>query len=242
MSYLLEALKKQEAEENPDAAVALSLVTQRQRRQRRLSLLLWAALTVNVCVLAALLLWPGGLSRWLGESAAQLTAAGSGNDAAPEAAPAGARAAAPAAAAEATGSAMAAAEPTPTSASADGAATVPAAAVATTDAPAAAKPTVPQPAISPAQAKPETARIDTTPVSLDALPASVRARFPGIVFSTHIYADDRDLRAVVANGRRLSEGDRLGEVGVSEITETGVILTFEDYQIAVPVVGFWDTP
>ena len=232
MSYLLEALKKQEAEENPDAAVALSLVTQRQRRQRRLSLLLWAALTVNVCVLAALLFWPGGLPLWLGESAPQLTGAGSGSDAAPAAADA----------AEATGSAMAAAQPAPISASADGMATVPPAAVDTAAATPAAKPTVPQPSISPAQAEPETARIDATPVSLDALPASVRARFPGIVFSTHIYADDRDLRAVVANGRRLSEGDRLGEVGVSEITETGVILTFEDYRIAVPVVGFWDTP
>ena len=47
---------------------------------------------------------------------------------------------------------------------------------------------------------------------------------------------------MVANGQRLAEGDRLGAVRVSRITETGVILDFEDYLISVPVVGFWDTP
>jgi hypothetical protein len=77
-------------------------------------------------------------------------------------------------------------------------------------------------------------------VRLDRLPAEVRRRFPGLAFSTHVYAEDRDLRAVVANGKRLTEGDSLRGVTVDEITATGVILAFDDYLIEVPVIGSWE--
>lgn len=77
-------------------------------------------------------------------------------------------------------------------------------------------------------------------VTLRNLPETVRARLPGLAFSTHVYAEDADLRAVVANGRRLVEGDRLSGVGIHAITETGVVLTFENYLIEVPVFTDWD--
>lgn len=212
MSYVLEALKKREAEENPDAAVAFSLNTQQARRHRALAALLWAALVVNVVVLTGLVVWP----RLVQEERA-------GNRFRPAVEP-------PALPAEerlqptrdATTPRAMPAQPPPSAASAGGAAATPA------QTPAMVLPARPRPAPS--------------PVSLDELPGSVRERLPGIVFSTHIYAEDQDLRAVVANGQRLAEGDRLGKVTISEITETGVLLTFEDYLIAVPVVGFWETP
>ena len=77
-------------------------------------------------------------------------------------------------------------------------------------------------------------------MQLDRLPADVRSRLPGLAFSTHVYAEDRDLRAVVANGRRLTEGDSLRGVTVNEITETGVVLAFDGYLVEVPVVVSWD--
>jgi general secretion pathway protein B len=73
------------------------------------------------------------------------------------------------------------------------------------------------------------------------LPSAARARFPGIVFSTHIYAEDADLRAIVANGQRLREGERVRGLRIREITETGVVLAFEDYLVEVPIVTDWDT-
>jgi hypothetical protein len=79
-----------------------------------------------------------------------------------------------------------------------------------------------------------------TRIALRDLPAPVRARLPGLAFSTHIYAEDADLRAVVANGQRLTEGDRIHEVGIHEITEFGVVLAFERYLIEVPVFTDWE--
>ena len=47
------------------------------------------------------------------------------------------------------------------------------------------------------------------------------------------------LRAVVANGTRLQEGDRLNDVTVEEITEDGVIVAFENYLVEIPVIESW---
>jgi hypothetical protein len=92
-------------------------------------------------------------------------------------------------------------------------------------------------------APPATPSVPAAPrrVALRDLPESARARLPGLAFSTHVYADDADLRAVVANGRRLAEGDRIQGVVIDEITETGVVLGFERYLIEVPVFTDWDT-
>jgi hypothetical protein len=79
-----------------------------------------------------------------------------------------------------------------------------------------------------------------TRVALRDLPEAVRSRLPGLAFSTHVYADDADLRAVIANGQRLVEGGRIHGVGIHEITETGVVLAFENYLIDVPVFTDWD--
>lgn len=75
--------------------------------------------------------------------------------------------------------------------------------------------------------------------SLERLPASTRARFPGLAFSTHIYADDPSLRAVVVNGRRLTEGDATAGATLEHVTATGVVMEFENYLVEIPVIDDW---
>ena len=78
------------------------------------------------------------------------------------------------------------------------------------------------------------------PVRVDDLPGSQRNRFPSLSFSTHIYADDADLRAIVVNGTRLEEGDRLGALSLHEITEDGAVFRFENRLVSVSVLDEWN--
>ncbi len=75
--------------------------------------------------------------------------------------------------------------------------------------------------------------------SLEGLPASTRARFPGLVFSTHIYAEDPSLRAIVVNGRRLTEGGSIAGATLEHVTATGVVMEFDDYLVEIPVIDDW---
>lgn len=81
---------------------------------------------------------------------------------------------------------------------------------------------------------------EPTRVTLNELPAGARARFPGLSFSTHVYADDATLRALVVNGQRLSEGDRVGSLLLTEITEEGAVFGFEDYLVSISVLDSWE--
>lgn len=67
-------------------------------------------------------------------------------------------------------------------------------------------------------------------------------------FSTHIYGSDRDLRAVVVNGQRLTEGnsvtaDNGQEFLLLEIIDNGVIMQFEHEgsteSVQIPVMEDW---
>ena len=82
----------------------------------------------------------------------------------------------------------------------------------------------------------------TTPLrrlALAALPAAARREFPQLVFSTHVYADDPALRAVVVNGQRLTEGNSLGALYLNEITENGVVFATGDYLVDIAVLDDW---
>lgn len=59
-------------------------------------------------------------------------------------------------------------------------------------------------------------------------------------FSTHVYAEDPSLRAVTLHGRRLVEGDLI-EPGMRliEITETGVIVDYHGKRMAFDVLQDW---
>jgi general secretion pathway protein B len=190
MSYILDALKKTESEQDPVAAANLALGQQRvHSRLRTTGILVVAALLAN----AVILLWLFG--------PLELTTRNAPEDASHQAA------------------AVTAPVPTPSS---------------RPDLIPAEKPPTAAAVQPPSQPSP---RIRT---QLAGLPAVVRERFPGLVFSTHIYAEDPTLRAVVANGQRLVEGDKIDAATLQRITEDGVILAFENYLVEIPVVGAWD--
>jgi general secretion pathway protein B len=99
-----------------------------------------------------------------------------------------------------------------------------------------------QPPQAPARqepARPEPVRQQPDRVTLASLPADARRRFPGIAFSTHIWSEDPELRAIVANGERRREGDRVRGLTIHEITESGVVMTFERYLVEVPLAADW---
>ncbi|MFW6093094.1 MAG: general secretion pathway protein GspB [Pseudomonadota bacterium] len=185
MSFVLEALKKREAEGDADAAVSLARAAARSRRNRVWAALFVAAMTANAGLLAWLLVphWPapGGEEPVGGEPPAE---------------------ASPAAA----------------------------------DRP----PRVPEPEIAESAPPARPAAAEPQRVTLGELPEEARARFPGIAFSTHVYSKDPELRAVVANGTRLEEGDRVRGLRIHEITAAGVVLRFEDYLVEVRLALDWD--
>ena len=231
MSYVLEALKKQEAEQNPDVAVSLSMVAERRHRYRLLTWLVGATLVVNAGILFWFLVWPQlqqDQSRTVAESKAAENAPSPAMDV-----PAASERPDPQTTTDIPTAAVAASA----AVASDLANRQSAAALATT--PAMAAQTAAEAARASAD-EDENPEQDRQLVQLDRLPPEVRSRFPGLAFSTHVYAEDRDLRAVVANGRRLTEGDSLRGVTIDEITETGVILAFDDYLIEVPVIGYWE--
>ena len=110
---------------------------------------------------------------------------------------------------------------------------------------------VPTPATAPERITTTNPEVEVAPVAqrsqpavvrttLAELPAPARQRFPELSFSTHIYADDPELRAVVINGTRLTEGQTLNDVVVHEITEDGAVFAFEGYLVSVAVLAEWD--
>tara|TARA_Y100001934_G_scaffold283595_1_gene404588 strand:+ start:221 stop:451 length:231 start_codon:yes stop_codon:yes gene_type:complete len=74
---------------------------------------------------------------------------------------------------------------------------------------------------------------------ITSLPSDAKARFPGLTFSTHVFAEDASLRAVVVNGTRLTEGDAFSGIRMEQITETGVVVAFESYLVEIPVIAQW---
>jgi hypothetical protein len=193
MSYILQALKKTEAENDPDVRASLAIDRNTQQRQRIIQGFVIAALVIN----AGVLLW--------------LFYPNEAPISAPPVIVATVREPAPIALA---------ASAAPASSAARASVTLPA---------------------TPAPGVVEDASSTFTPLlELDALPAAVRNRFPPLDFSTHVYADDPSLRAVVVNGQRLTQGEAMGELQLSEITEDGVIVRFESYLIGISVLDSWN--
>lgn len=75
---------------------------------------------------------------------------------------------------------------------------------------------------------------------LDDLTPASRSRFPRLAISTHIYADDPGFREVSINGRRYQAGDSVAGAALLEITETGVLMGFEDQVIRLDLQDEWE--
>lgn len=71
------------------------------------------------------------------------------------------------------------------------------------------------------------------------LPPADRDAFPALEFSTHIFADDPEMRAVVVNSQRLQEGQSIGEMVLRAVTEDGIIVDYRGHRVAVSVVEGW---
>ncbi len=76
-------------------------------------------------------------------------------------------------------------------------------------------------------------------ITVAELPAAARSKFPSLEFSSHIFADDPSMRAVVVNDQRLTEGQQLGELILRSVTEDGVIFGFRSHLVVVSVVDLW---
>jgi cytoskeletal protein RodZ len=86
-------------------------------------------------------------------------------------------------------------------------------------------------------------------LQLSELPASEQSKFNSFNYSSHIYTDDPELCAVVINGQRLSAGDRFEGMEVIAITEEGVVFGSsrvtnqgqrEQLHVAVSVIEQWE--
>lgn len=75
---------------------------------------------------------------------------------------------------------------------------------------------------------------------LQELPADILGQIPDMSFSSHMYSSSARFRSIIINGRRLKEGQFLdGDIQVVEITEKGVVLSFDGTIFEVDVLGQW---
>lgn len=88
----------------------------------------------------------------------------------------------------------------------------------------------------PTYRKPETHYIP----QLQELPSRIQQNIPDLSFSSHMYSSLPRFRSITINGRRLKEGQFLNEnIGVQEITEKGVIMSYDGQFFEVDVLGRW---
>jgi general secretion pathway protein B len=194
VSYILDALKKAEADRNPDARTTLAIEQRDRRRHRALIYVAITALIAN-----------GMIILWLFVPDADQ----------PDAAH----------------------QPVMPATTA-----IPAAATPVQDSDTGPPARLPDsaPARIDESASSNTTLTEPSPTTLAGMPQSARRRFPSLSFSTHVYASDPGLRAIVVNGTRLTEGDALGALVVHEITEEGAVFSFDSYLVSIPVLEDWN--
>ena len=76
-------------------------------------------------------------------------------------------------------------------------------------------------------------------IDLEDLPDAARSRLPGIVISSHVYADDPMERTIIANGVTLREGSVLAGLPLREIRGDSIVVEFESWLLEIPVFSEW---
>lgn len=254
MSLVLDALRRQQSEDDQGTAVALALANERQRRQRTWLIVLSTALFLN----AVLFAWlfrdrlvglpthapapvaseaasnaPTAPAAPIPQTQAGASAAELSGSPPPGTAPGNVPGNAPGMVPAAPPGYTASGYPPPTTGSA------PPTAGGTPPPYGYPTPTwAPPPGYAPQPLEAPPRVLER--IALDALPPAARSRFPGIVISTHVYAEDPALRAIVVNGERLQEGQQVAGTTIREINEFGVVLEFESYLVDVPVFTDWE--
>ncbi len=219
MSYILDALKKNQIEET-QTGVSL--------QPPRRGVPTWLAAGLVMVILINL-----GLVAWIyfsGTEDEQQVATGPTNETLQ-----------PIPATETPAPAETATNPTPAAATA----TEPQTAAQRVPADSAPAPSAARPTPAPETREQQPAPAAAPPIALRDLPASERILYDGFSYSTHIYTDDPSLCAIVVNGQRLTAGDSFQGLKVIAITEVGVV--FEENrrgqrrQIEVSVLEQWDS-
>lgn len=72
-------------------------------------------------------------------------------------------------------------------------------------------------------------------VRITQLPSAQRQRLPAMKLTMHMWNEDPARRFVVIDGQRKSEGDRVGEAGITAIDRDGVLLELDGRPIRVPL-------
>jgi general secretion pathway protein B len=216
VSYILDALKKSEAERSRGVVPTLLTPSHATFRSSAVGWVLIAALIVNAGLFAAWLYWPRDVATTTTVRVAESPPA-----ATPDLAPS-----------IATSSTVTTSTPT---LSAPAASAAPSSSMSTQpnaiaesqqapDVPVKAEPVV-SPPPTPTR-RPPAASADSSTADLS--------------FSTHVYGTDPSMRAVTMDGKRYVEGDEIRPgVRIREITETGVILDENGRAIPVDVLQDW---
>ncbi len=74
------------------------------------------------------------------------------------------------------------------------------------------------------------------------LPLSFQKSVPNLTFNSHIYSSDPSASRVMINDRYLRTGDRFAELTVERITEDGVVLSKNGQYFRVGTVRDWVSP
>ena len=80
----------------------------------------------------------------------------------------------------------------------------------------------------------------TTVLPFAALDKAERDAFPQIEFSTHVYSEDPQFRVLIGNGLRLTEGQMLSDtVKLITISENGAVFLYSNRLVEIPVLQDW---
>ena len=71
------------------------------------------------------------------------------------------------------------------------------------------------------------------------MPRSVQRRVPEMTFNAHLHSSNPSSRSVMINNRMLREGDRVGELKIQEITPAGVVFRLDEHVFQIGIVRDW---
>lgn len=74
---------------------------------------------------------------------------------------------------------------------------------------------------------------------IDAMPSSVQRRVPEMTFNAHLYSSNPSSRQVMINNRKLREGDRVGDLVIKEITPAGAVFRLDEHVFQIGIVRDW---
>lgn len=227
MSYILDALRKSEAERRqgkvPDLGQQVQLI--HRPKKKRVSAVVWItlALVINAVVLAVIF-WPGTI-RVAGEPELAVSAPESSSESA------GSSPSAP----PATGDPGAGGSNADALAQSGRSEVLP----VPDDRPTLIVPAAPLPGGQQVLPEyPDTGRIP----HLVELPLAFQKSVPDLTFNSHIYSSSPSARRVMINNRNLRVGDRFSGLVVENITEDGVVLSKDGQRFRVGIVRDWVSP